>query len=223
LKCIETSIKAVIDSTTERKFKSINQRNANQHFESYDNDTMQLRNISDPAHYPGSSNEIKNQFEYMFENDDRRVELENIINNGTDLPADFMNLGFDPQQFHLNELEDYEVTQEELVSKSHSMKDLETTQGTFYCRYIGSYQEINSLILEVSKKKAEVLENVEKSTPTHDLTFGQLLKRFKASNVTKHDKVEVFMNLLHLKRENKISMKQLSPEEFSDILIATKN
>ena len=48
------------------------------------------------------------------------------------------------------------------------------------------------------------------------------MKKFKASSITSKDKVEVFLNLLHLKRENKITLEQNNNLQFSDIYIATK-
>jgi len=218
LKCIETSIRAVIDSTTERKFKSINQRNENVR-DAPDTDTMQLRDFGDQANYPGSSNELRNQLDAAYESDERRAELENLINQGNDFPEDLIQLGLDPQQFNFDDLANLEMNPDNSVMR-YNMKDYETTQGTFHMRYLNSYTEINTLVMQASKHKNDLVSSLEKPEDSSAFTFSKLMKKFRGTEVTKKDKVEVFINLLHLQRESKVSLTQKDPEHFSDILVA---
>jgi chromatin segregation and condensation protein Rec8/ScpA/Scc1 (kleisin family) len=112
---------------------------------------------------------------------------------------------------------------EDLCGGGYSMKDYETTQGTFHCRYLNSYSEVTNMIQELSKRKQALMGAIEEEKSSPILSHTQLLTKLKGSNVTKKDNVEVFMNLLHLTREGKIQMRQEKPQEFSPILIFTKN
>ena len=103
-----------------------------------------------------------------------------------------------------------------------SLTNFETTQGTFYGRYMHSCKEICSIIEDDSKKRRQLMNSINSSSNDKMLTFNQLITKFKVTNIMKKDKVEVFMNLLHLKRENKITLEQNNIPEFSDIYIATK-
>jgi chromatin segregation and condensation protein Rec8/ScpA/Scc1 (kleisin family) len=214
-KCVDTTIRDFLHSTTERKMRG-HGYDSSANVMNHQDSEMQLRNHGDIMKYPGSSNEPPKDIQDLLRSDERYADLENMINNGPDVHDDYMNYEFNQNQDV--KLSDYEMVEERPCYKSYNIKDYETTQGTFHCKYMNSYNEISSIITQTSKNKNILLSELD-AGKAQGFRFSELIKKFKASNITKHDKVEVFMNLLHMQREGKLKLQQDRPEEFSDILI----
>ena len=180
-----------------------------------DDSTLQVRNQGGDLKLPGSSNDIEKQLQVPYI-DDKFADLEKMINEEPDMPADFINYGDEKDS---NDLDDLEVNPETAYFHDMNTADFETTQGTFHCSYSNSYNEINSLIVDASQKRSQIQCELNEKSASQDLGFNEILSKFKPRNQTKRDKIEMFMSLLHLTRAGKIQMEQENPENFSEIKI----
>ena len=119
---------------------------------------MELRDVCDQMHYPGSSNEFQNGAHENYDSDDKRNELANVLKNRDD-PFDINNFATF-QDNDIGGFADYEIDQNDIALKHVNLSAFETTQGTFYGRYLNSYHEINSLIEDDSKKRRNLMNSI---------------------------------------------------------------
>lgn len=221
--CKDITIRALVDNTTEnkrRRFMIDNESSSNPEISS--NDQFQERANGD-HHYPGSSDELKNRLAAIQESNDQRNFFGNLADNHNDIMANFDNFANNDNflpNFDVQNSQDDSEDQNIFMRQPH-MTPFETTLGTFKMRYMQSYSEINSILEKESKKRRNEL--AESIYSTGVLSFTELLSKYKASSINKADKIEVFMNLLHLQREGKVEkIVQRNPSEFSEIYIHPK-
>ncbi|CAI2363571.1 unnamed protein product [Moneuplotes crassus] len=223
--CISSTIREYLNTTTSRKMRSNVQGSSGNNFNTESN--LLMRNNQNSSKHIHSANDAflgRNEHE-----DQRYDELEQILNNEPDdLGEDILNFNLDDDSGTPNE----ELFQRNDYFRAKDINDYITTQGTFHCQYISSYNEINEIIQQDSKKRSQLISKIDNSTQSQGLPFSELLIRFKKNSQAnpseeltifkfdKADKANVFMNLLHLKRQGKVQLRQDNVEEFGEILVS---